>query len=117
MWPGQMCAMVYSAVASIAIAVFYYIMRPKPEAEFVPWWKRGGRYVIVLSMGLTATAAISAMVIFGVFVTQQWGTVNTSAYCEMAAVGFFPNSRFWVGGVLGLGSAGLAMLISILLML
>ncbi len=41
---NAMCAMAYSAVSAIGIAVFYYLLRPKDAQVFQIWWRRG-RYV------------------------------------------------------------------------
>ena len=73
-------------VSCIAIAVFYYILRPKRERRFKKWWVRG-RYVVLMSLGMGIVSVVSSMDIFGWMVTGQWLVHFSDNVCDDATGG------------------------------
>jgi hypothetical protein len=59
--------MTYTCIGAIIVAVMYYILRPKNDADFGKWWSHG-RWGVFVLCGMTASAVVATMTLYGTLV-------------------------------------------------
>lgn len=69
-----------SSVTSLAISIFYYVLRPKGP-YFKAWWHHGKIAVLLMCLGVTVSI-ISMLTLFGSF--MGWYVNGTDSICEIA---------------------------------
>jgi hypothetical protein len=74
-------AVIFSSMASLLMAVVYYLLRPK-GAAFQVWWKRA-RYVIIMILIGTISAVVSLVAVsLWLF---AWYIIPTSRFCNYSS--------------------------------
>lgn len=76
----QFFALFFCSVTSLAIAIFYYMLRPK-GAYFKAWWHHGKIAVLLMCMGVTVSI-VSMLTLFGSF--MGWYVNSTENFCDIA---------------------------------
>ena len=71
-------ASIYTALVGIVLSVFYYLLRPSDQDDFVHWWSRG-KYIVVF---IFANATCSVVTIVNLFNALSFNFINgTDHYC------------------------------------
>ena len=89
---SQLCGTVYTSISCLLLACFYYLLRPKEDADFTRWWNRG-IYVVAMILVGTLIAVIIALTLAGFLITGLWYVTPTSYKCIDNAYGnMYPNA-------------------------
>ena len=68
--------MVVATIAALGMAVFYYALRPTDSARFKAWWRRGGRWVLLMIICATLISVIAVYLIFAIILATLVNSTN-----------------------------------------
>ena len=77
-------SVIYSCIACLVMAMFYYLLRPREVNKFRSWWKTA-RYVVIFLLGGTVCAVVSLISISAWMFA--WYIIPTDEYCSYSSQG------------------------------
>ena len=99
-----------SSVTGISIAVFYYLLRPSDNTEFLLWWSHG-KYPFCFMLIFCTICVIAVLSTAGWFL-NGWYVVGSEQFC--LSPGWIPSSVKTL--TIGYVTLGIAVIVSIILM-
>eukprot|EP00744_Colponema_vietnamica_P011324 GILI01015925.1.p1 GENE.GILI01015925.1~~GILI01015925.1.p1 ORF type:complete len:205 (+),score=27.31 GILI01015925.1:79-693(+) len=84
---GSLGWSVYLSTSGLALATFYYVLKPK---DFEKWYKTRGKYLLILLILATIASLVVLLVVFGHLFAYY--NVNYAQYCTTIVDGWFTAS-------------------------
>jgi len=106
----QLWITVISSVTGIAIAVFYYLLRPSDDTEFQEWWNKG-KYTFCFMLIFCTICVIAVLSSAGWFL-NGWYIIGSEQFC--LSPGWVPSNVTTL--TCGYVTLGVSVVASILLM-